>query len=638
MNAPLENYGLIGDCQTAALVGLDGSVDWLCWPRFDSDACFAALLGHPSNGRWLIATSCETIEVSRRYRPNTLILETTFRTDGGSATLIDFMLPRGPTSDLIRLVRGDEGEVPMCMELVLRFGYGVTIPWVSRLDDGTLRAVAGPDMAVLRSPVPTWGENFKTSAMFTVKAGRTVPFVLSYEPSHLPLPQPIDAQKALTDCEEFWCDWTDAIKTDGPHSEAIQRSLITLKALTYVPSGGIVAAPTTSLPELAGGTRNWDYRFCWIRDSTLTLLALMNAGVYDEATAWRDWLQRAVAGNPADMQIMYGIMGERRLREWEVDWLPGYLDSKPVRIGNAAHSQFQLDVYGELMDTFEQAREGALAPTDSGWPLQLELIKHVELSWTKPDYGIWETRGPPLHFTYSKVMAWVVFDRAIRAAEQHGLPGQIDRWRVMREAIHAEICDRGFDADRNTFRAAYDKTTLDASLLLLAQVGFIEASDPRYVGTVEAIERDLLVDGFVMRYDTVKSDDGLRPGEGAFLACSFWLADAYVSIGRQDDARVLFDRLLATRNDLGLLAEEYDTKNRRLIGNFPQAFSHVGLINTAFNLTRAERPADQRAKAKGSDVQSRTTPHAPRRPGSGAEMAEPGSHNVDSGVRRRGLS
>lgn len=402
-----------------------------------------------------------------------------------------------------------------------------------------------------------------------------------------------------------------------------------------MPTGGIVAAPTTSLPELAGGTRNWDYRFCWIRDSTLTLLALMNAGVYDEAMAWRDWLQRAVAGDPADMQIMYGIMGERRLTEWEVDWLPGYLESKPVRIGNAAHGQFQLDVYGELMDTFEQAREAALAPADSGWTLQLELVKHVEQSWTKPDYGIWETRGPPRHFIYSKVMAWVVFDRAIRAVEQHGLPGEIDQWRVTREAIHAEICDHGFDAGRNTFRAAYGETTLDASLLLLAQVGFIEASDPRYVGTVEAIERDLLLDGFVMRYDTVKSNDGLGPGEGAFLACSFWLADAYISIGRQDDARALFDRLLATRNDLGLLAEEYDTSNRRLMGNFPQAFSHVGLINTAFNLTRAERPADQRAKARGSNVQPPTAPSKPRRPGSGHEMAEPGSRHVDSGVRRR---
>lgn len=638
MSAPIESYGLIGDCQTAALVGVDGSIDWLCWPRFDSEACFARLLGDPSNGRWLIAASGEAAEVTRRYRTNTLILETTFRLDSGSATLIDFMLPRGNTSDLIRLVRCDAGEVQMCMELILRFGYGATVPWVSRLDDGASKAVAGPDMVVLRTPVVTRGENFKTSSLFTVRAGQTVPFTLSYAPSHLPVPPPIDCQQALTECEAFWREWTDATRTDGPHSEAIERSLITLKALTYAPSGGIVAAPTTSLPERVGGQRNWDYRFCWIRDSTLTLLALMNAGVYDEATAWRDWLQRAVAGNPADMQIMYGIMGERRLTEWEVDWLPGYLGSKPVRIGNAAHGQFQLDVYGELMDTFEQAREGALSPTESGWALQLELVSHVELSWRNPDYGIWETRGPPLHFVYSKVMAWVVFDRAIRAVERHGLGGPVDRWRAIRDAIRAEIHERGFDPVRNTFRAAYDKTTLDASLLLLAQVGFIDAKDPRYVGTVEAIERDLLVDGFVLRYDTGSTDDGLEAGEGAFLACSFWLADAYISIGRHDDARALFERLLATRNDLGLLAEEYDSRTGRLLGNFPQAFSHVGLINTAFNLTRAARPVEQRAKAGGSEVQTPAKPQTPRRPGSGPEMAQPGAPGADADVRRRALS
>jgi GH15 family glucan-1,4-alpha-glucosidase len=418
MSAPIESYGLIGDCQTAALVGLDGSIDWLCWPRFDSDACFSALLGKPSHGRWLITTSDEIIEVSRRYRPDTLVLETTFKTETGTATLIDFMLPRGRTSDLIRLVRGVEGEVAMCMELVLRFGYGATIPWVSRLEDGTMRAVAGPDMAVLRTPVTQWGENFITRAMFTIAKGKTMPFVLSYGPSHLPVPPAIDPEAALEACVSFWSEWTGAAKTDGPHSEAIKRSLITLKALTYAPSGGIVAAPTTSLPEQAGGPRNWDYRYCWIRDSTLTLLALMNAGVYDEATAWRDWLQRAVAGDPADMQIMYGIMGERRLMEWEIKWLPGYLESKPVRIGNAASSQFQLDVYGELMDTFEQARKGALAPPESGWDLQVELVKHVDEYWSLPDYGIWETRGPPLHFVYSKVMAWVAFDRAIRRPDR----------------------------------------------------------------------------------------------------------------------------------------------------------------------------------------------------------------------------
>jgi GH15 family glucan-1,4-alpha-glucosidase len=604
MSAPIESYGLIGDCQTAALVGCDGSIDWLCWPRFDSDACFAALLGRPSHGRWLITTSHDIVKTSRCYRADTLILETTFQTSAGRATLIDFMLPRGHHSDLIRIVRGDEGEVPMCMELVLRFGYGATIPWVSRMEDRTLRAIAGPDMAVLRTPVHTWGENFKTAAMFTVTPGKTVPFVLSYGPSHLPVPEAVDAEQALEDCERFWCDWTGRTKCDGHYAEAVKRSLITLKALTYGPSGGLVAAPTTSLPELAGGERNWDYRFCWIRDSTLMLLALMNAGVYDEAKEWNDWLQRAVAGFPDDMQIMYGITGERRLMEWEAGWLPGYLDSRPVRIGNAAHSQFQLDVYGELMDTFEQARRGGLATSDLGWQLQIKLVEHVGQIWSNPDWGIWETRGPPQHFTYSKVMAWVAFDRAIKAVERYGLSGPVEQWRETREQIRTAILKNGFDAERNTFVASFAAKTLDASLLLMAQVGFIEPKDPRYIGTVEAIERTLLADGFVKRYETEKADDGLLPGEGAFLACSFWLADAYVSIGRREDGEALFERLLAIRNDLGLLAEEYDTEGKRQIGNFPQAFTHVGLINTAFNLTRAARPAEQRAAVNGSTAPS----------------------------------
>jgi GH15 family glucan-1,4-alpha-glucosidase len=600
MSAPIESYGLIGDCQTAALVGRDGSIDWLCWPRFDSDACFAALLGRPSHGRWLLTASHEIDKVSRCYRRDTLILETTFHTATGRATVIDFMLPRGRHSDLIRIVRGDEGDVTMCMELVVRFGYGATIPWVSRLEDRTLRAIAGPDMAVLRTPVHTWGENFKTVAMFSVTPGKTVPFVLSYGPSHLPVPEAVDAEQALQDCEKFWTDWTGRTKCGGPYAEAIKRSLITLKALTYAPSGGLVAAPTTSLPELAGGERNWDYRYCWIRDSTLMLLALMNAGVYDEAKEWNDWLQRAVAGFPGDMQIMYGITGERRLTEWEAGWLPGYLDSRPVRIGNAAHSQFQLDVYGELMDTFEQARRGGLATSDLGWQLQIKLVEHVGEIWSNPDWGIWETRGPPQHFTYSKVMAWVAFDRAVKAVERYGLKGPVEQWRETREQVRVSIEKNGFDAERNTFVASYGSKTLDASLLLMAQVGFITPKDPRYIGTVEAIERTLLADGFVKRYETEKTDDGLQPGEGAFLACSFWLADAYCSIGRREDGEALFERLLAIRNDLGLLAEEYDTDGNRQIGNFPQAFTHVGLINTAFNLTRAARPADQRAKVNGS--------------------------------------
>ena len=633
MSAPIESYGLIGDCQTAALVGLDGSIDWLCWPRFDSDACFAALLGSPSNGRWLIGTEKEA-KVTRRYRPDTLILETRFETETGAATVTDFMLPRGRTSDLVRIVHGESGEVEMCMELVLRFGYGNTTPWVSRLKDGTLRAVAGPDMAVLRTPAALWGEDFKTVAMFTTGAGESLPFVLSYGPSHLAVPDPVDPGQALQMCEKFWRDWTSRIKADGPYADAIKRSLITLKALTYVPSGGIVAAPTTSLPEQEGGPRNWDYRYCWIRDSTLTLLALMNAGVYDEALAWRDWLQRAVAGDPGDMQIMYGIMGERRLAEWEVGWLKGYLDSRPVRIGNAAHRQFQLDVYGELMDTFEQARAGGLAPNESGWEVQVALVDHVCETWSKPDYGIWETRGPRQHFTYSKVMAWVAFDRAIKAVEKYGLPGPVDKWRETRDAICKEVLERGFDEKRNTFRSAYDATSLDASLLLLAQVGFIKSTDPRYIGTVEAIERALLADGFVKRYDTNVIDDGLEPGEAAFLACSFWLADAYVSIGRYDDAEKMFKRLLSIRNDLGLLAEEYDTEKARLLGNYPQAFSHVGLINTAFNLTRSAKPSEQRAQSGEATPAPAPTPEQPPQPPKGPGTPDRVSRREPSSAAR----
>ena len=636
MNASLETYGLLGDCQTAALVGIDGSIDWLCWPRFDSEACFAALLGTPSNGRWQIGPQCVEQSVSRRYRPGTLILETRFETPSGSALLTDFMLPRGSASDLIRIVQGESGEVPMSMELVLRFNYGATIPWVSRMKDGTLRAIAGPDMVVLRTPAPIHGEDFRTIGAFTITEGQTIPFTLSHGPSHFPAPPPVDAMKALRDCEKFWRDWIKRANTDGPHADAIQRSLITLKALTYAPSGGIVAAPTTSLPEDVGGTRNWDYRFCWIRDSTLTLLALMNAGLYDEASAWRDWLQRAVAGSPANMQIMYGILGERRLTEWQVDWLPGYLDSKPVRVGNAAHQQFQLDVYGELMDTFEQAREGGLSAKESGWDLQLALTNHVARCWTEPDYGIWETRGPRQHFTFSKVMAWVTFDRAIKAVEHHGLPGPVDEWRNLRARIHEQVCEQGFDPQRNCFRSAYGKTTLDASLLLLAQVGFIAPTDPRYVGTVEAIERDLVVDGFVRRYDTESTNDGLEPGEGVFLACSFWLADAYIAIGRRADATALFDRLLALRNDLGLLAEEYDTERRQQIGNYPQAFSHVALINTAFNLTRATHPAEQRARGDVSDVQAPRPPRPPKRPPGSNGRAVPNAEAAT--VRRRAPS
>jgi GH15 family glucan-1,4-alpha-glucosidase len=595
MRIPIEDYGMIGDCQTAALVGKNGSIDWLCWPTFDSDACFASLLGGQSNGYWLITPNEEIKSVKRRYRPDTLILETTFETAGGKVTLVDFMLPHGGSSDLIRIVRGDEGEVLLCMELMLRFGYGAMTPWVTRLEDGTMRAVAGPDMAVLRTPAAFRGENFKTVAQFTLAKGKSMPFVLSYGPSHFEVPAPVDAEKSLELCEKFWRDWTATTKTEGPYKEAIVRSLITLKGLVYMPTGGIVAAPTTSLPEQFGSERNWDYRLCWLRDATLTLLAMMNAGIYDEAAAWRDWLQRAVAGSPGEMQIMYGLRGERRLTEWEVDWLPGYADSKPVRIGNAAHEQFKLDVYGELMDSFEQARKGGLASTEGGWDMQLILLDHVADIWDDPDSGIWESRGPTRHYVYSKAMAWVCFDRGIKAVENHGLEGPIDDWRKIRDEIHADICAKGFDPARNSFKAAYDGQDLDASLLLLAQTGFLEADDPRFIGTVEAIEKALLRDGFVMRYNTHGTNDGLTPGEGAFLACSFWLCDAYMSIGRKDDAKKLFERLLAIRNDLGLLAEEYEPHEKRHQGNFPQAFSHVGLINTAFNLTRGDKPAEQRA-------------------------------------------
>ncbi|MCW5734640.1 MAG: glycoside hydrolase family 15 protein [Enhydrobacter sp.] len=618
MITPIEDYGMIGDCKTAALVGKDGSIDWLCWPRFDSDACFAKLLGGQSNGFWLISPHEEIRATRRRYRKDTLILETTFETEEGTATVIDFMLPRGASSDLLRIVRCDSGEVAMCMELVLRFGYGLTTPWVTRMKDGTLRAIAGPDMVVMRTPAKIRGENFKTVAQFTLTEGKTMPFVLSYGPSHLEVPAPIDPPHALEQCEAFWIEWTTHTNTDGPYSEAIERSLITLKGLTYLPSGGIVAAPTTSLPEQFGGERNWDYRLCWLRDATLTLLALMDAGVYDEAAAWRDWLQRAVAGSPNETQIMYGLLGERRLTEWEVPWLSGYADSKPVRVGNAAHGQFQLDVYGEVMDAFEQSRKGGLSATEPGWEMQRALVEHVASVWDQPDNGIWETRGPKQHFVYSKVMAWVCFDRAIKAVEIHGLKGPSDKWHRIADRIHAEVCDKGFDPERNTFRAAYGSTELDASLLLLAQTGFVAPDDPRFVGTVEAIEKSLMFDDYVMRYNTHATDDGLPPGEGAFLACSFWLADAYISIGRRADAIALFHRLLAIRNDLGLLAEEYDPRQRRQQGNFPQAFSHVALINTAFNLTHIDKPQEQRADGvvdpHQGDAHKVTSPGGVKRP------------------------
>jgi GH15 family glucan-1,4-alpha-glucosidase len=596
MPSRIEDYGLIGDCETAALVARDGSIDWLCWPRFDSDACFAALLGRAEHGRWQIAPRDPLPRVTRRYRLNTLILETLFETADGAATLIDFMPPRGANSNIVRLVVGERGRVAMCSELVLRFGYGAIVPWVTRLEDRTLRAIAGPDMVVLRTPVELRGENMTTVGEFDVVAGEIIPFVLTYGPSHLPPPPAPDPADALAATEAFWTEWVGNGETDGPWSEAVVRSLITLKALTYGPTGGMVAAPTTSLPERLGGARNWDYRFCWLRDATRTLLALMDAGYYEEAQAWREWLSRAAAGRPDQIQIMYGIAGERRLTEWELPWLPGYEGSCPVRVGNDAHRQLQLDVYGELMNAIHHARQSRLTPSESGWALQIALLQHLEHAWREPDESIWEVRGGARHFTYSKVMAWVAFDRAIQDAETYRLDGPVHRWRELRAEIHADVCRRGFDRELGSFVQSYESTALDASLLLIPLVGFLPIDDPRMRGTIAAIERHLLADGFVLRYDTCETRDGLPPGEGAFLACSFWLADVYVLQGRLTEARRLFDRLLAVRNDLGLLSEEYNAKERRQVGNFPQAFSHVGLVISAFNLTRADTPAKKMSR------------------------------------------
>jgi GH15 family glucan-1,4-alpha-glucosidase len=597
MPSRIEDYALIGDTETAALVSRSGSVDWLCWPRFDSDACFASLLGSPEHGRWLITPFDEGARVTRRYREDTLILETRFETAEGVVTLTDFMPHRGAHSELVRIVTGERGRVRMRLELILRFGYGTVIPWVTRLPGNTLRAIAGPDMVLLRTPVDLNGKNMTTVSEFEVAAGEAVPFVMTYAPSHLSPPPSFHAERALAATESAWKAWSAKFRKQGvgPWSDAIVRSLITLKALTYAPTGGIVASPTTSLPERIGGSRNWDYRFCWLRDATLTLLALMNAGYYEEANAWREWLVRAVAGSPDQLQIMYGLAGERRLTEWEVGWLPGYLGSAPVRIGNNAHGQLQLDVYGEVMDALHQARQGGLAASDSGWAVQRELLEHLEKIWTEPDEGIWEVRGGRRQFTHSKVMAWVAFDRAIKSAEVFGLPGPLDTWRRSCAKIHEEVCRHGFDPELGSFVQSFGSKELDASLLLMPVVGFLPVDDPRVRGTIEAVERHLLVDGFVMRYESGHGVDGLPPGEGAFLACSFWLVDAYMMQNRHDDARNLFERLIALRNDVGLLSEEYDPVAGRLVGNFPQAFAHVALVNSAFNLGRASKPAEQRS-------------------------------------------
>jgi GH15 family glucan-1,4-alpha-glucosidase len=577
---PIEDYALIGDTQTAALVGRDGSIDWLCFPRFDSGSVFAALLGDPGHGRWLIAPAGEATRVERRYVDGTLVLETDFVTPTGTVRVTDCMPPRGVAPDVVRMVTGLSGRVEMRMELIVRFDYGEVVPWVRRIA-GYVWAVAGPDAVRLDAGVPTHGENLTTVASFAVSAGDEVPFVLTWHPSHEAHPAPVPAAEAVRDTVAWWREWSGRSRITDP---LVQRSLITLKALTYAPTGGIVAAPTTSLPEWIGGVRNWDYRFCWLRDATLTLMALLNGGYVGEARAWRDWLLRAIAGDPEDMQIMYGPAGERRLTELELDWLPGYEGSRPVRIGNAASEQFQLDVYGEVMDALQRARELGLEADEHAWRFQRTLLDFLESQWAKPDEGIWEVRGPRRHFVHSKVMAWVAFDRAVRAVEQSGRPGDADRWRRQRDVIHREVLEQGWDAGRGTFTQSYGSKALDASLLLIPRVGFLPPDDPRVLGTIEAIERELLVDGFVLRYPTDESDDGLPPGEGAFLPCSFWLADAMAMAGRRDEARALYDRLAGLANDVGLLSEEYDPRAKRLVGNFPQAFTHLALVNSALTI------------------------------------------------------
>jgi GH15 family glucan-1,4-alpha-glucosidase len=601
----IEDYALIGDTQTAGLVSTAGSIDWLCLPRFDSAACFAALLGDQHDGRWLLTPSGTITRQQRRYRPGTLVLETELETADGAVRIVDCMPIRDRTPDVVRLVQGLRGRVPVHMELILRFGYGYVVPWVRQVD-GRLRATAGPDSVELVTPVETRGEDFRTLADFTVAAGDTVPFLLRWHPSHEAPPPPIDADAAVADTDAWWTEWSGRAKLrldEDRWRDTVLRSVITLKALTYAPTGGIVAAATTSLPEKIGGVRNWDYRYCWLRDATFTLYSLMLAGYVEEATAWRDWLLRAVAGEPSKLQIMYGPAGERRLDEFELPHLAGYEGSRPVRIGNAASGQFQLDVYGEVMDAMHQARRAGMTDDGGfGWAFQCALMDFLETAWAEPDEGIWEVRGPRRHFTHSKVMAWVAVDRAVRATERFDCSGPVDRWRQLREQIHAEVCAKGFDTDRDTFTQYYGSTGTDASLLMMPLVGFLPASDPRVQGTVAAVQRELTTpEGFVMRYIGDSSEvDGLPPGEGCFLACTFWLADNLMLAGRLDEAKALFERLLALTNDVGLLSEEYDPVGQRLLGNFPQAFSHVSLVNTAHNLTRGTHTAAHRADGVAS--------------------------------------
>jgi GH15 family glucan-1,4-alpha-glucosidase len=605
----IEDYAMIGNSRTAALVGRDGSIDWLCAPRFDAPACFAALLGTPDHGRWLLAPRGAVRRVVRRYRDQTLVLETEFHTASGTVRVVDCMPPWEERTDVVRIVEGLRGRVRMGMELVIRGGYGAIVPWVRRVD-GALLATAGPESLELRSGVEVRGKGFTTVAAFSVARGERVAFVLTHFASHLPRPLPIDPDAAVDATVRNWCAWCARCSYDGRWRDAVVRSLITLKALTYAPTGGIAAALTTSLPEAIGGVRNWDYRYCWPRDATFTLYALLLSGYRDEAHAWRRWLLRAAAGRPQDMQTVYGLSGERQLTELTLPWLPGYENSAPVRIGNAAATQSQLDIYGQVIEALQLARTAGLDPDADAWNFERALLDYLEKRWTEPDNGIWEMRGPRRHYTHSKVMVWVAVDRAIKAVEQYGLAGPVGRWRALRARIHAQVCREGFDASRNTFVQYYGSREVDASLLLLPIVGFLPANDPRVRGTLAAIRRDLVVDGLVARYRNVPDVDGLPPGEGLFLPCSFWLADNLSLAGRHTEAERLFTRLLDLRNDVGLLAEEYDPVARRQLGNFPQALTHVALIITARNLSRRGGPSEHRSRGMQDVPPGGTTPSA----------------------------
>jgi GH15 family glucan-1,4-alpha-glucosidase len=593
----IEDYALIGDCHTAALVGSNGSIDWLCFPRFDSAACFAALLGGPEHGRWLLAPSATINSVQRRYRDDSLVLETVYRTAHGRVRVVDFMPISDKRWDVVRIVEGLSGTVAMRMELIVRFDYGAIVPWVRRVKD-LLLLTAGPDTLELAASIEVEGRNMKTVADFSLRKGQCESFVLNYRPSHFPTRPSVDPAKSLQLTTKHWRRWSSRCRYRGRWRAAVLRSLLTLKALTYEPTGGMVAAPTTSLPEELGGVRNWDYRYCWLRDATFTLNALLLAGYNEEAAAWREWLLRAIAGSPKDLQIVYGVSGARRLDEMELPWLPGYKKSKPVRIGNAASTQFQLDVYGEVMDSLHLARASDLKRHPEAWNVQIALLEFLESHWQDPDEGIWEVRGARQHFTHSKIMAWVAFDRAIKDAAIEGSEAPVARWRRARERIHAQVCKHGFNRAANTFVQSYESKFLDASLLLIPQVGFLPSDDPRVLGTIAAIEKHLLVDGLVRRYSTATRVDALPAGEGTFLACSFWLADCYVLTGRRKEAEELFERLLALGNDVGLFAEEYDPRAKRMLGNFPQALTHMSLVNTARLLSISEQEA-KRASARG---------------------------------------